>query len=627
MSGHEPGGHLDDAFKLALFGAIAGGLDSYLSCIDRQRRICFLNRTLTRDISTIIGKRMDDFITPPHRDAAIECVERAFASGSQEQVEFTVTLAHGARLHLVTRVVPFRGPGGEALALLVTTDFSEPRRLAAELEQSMEFRRRVVESLPDFVALVDREQRYIWLNRRVSRAASDAGSGGPLEALLAPEGLLRAREAIATAFGSGAVGHFECDGFDAERASASHSVRITPVVSGGNVENVLLIIADITERRRAEEAFRETEAQLERAQRLESLGQLAGGIAHDFNNLLQIIEGNLSFARQSLEEGTAPTEELEQALRATERAAELTSHLLAIGRRQRLDSRRVDLGALVEDSVRMLRRAIPESIALDYQRPPLSHFVALDAPQFEQVLINLCVNARDAMAQGGTLTIRIESEGTSHVALLVADTGTGIARENLGRVFEPFFTTKGTGSGLGLAVAAGIVAAHGGQITVESDGSSGTLFRVRLPRVPAGSEQPAPASERSPGGSGVILVAEDEDLVRAQVERVLRRAGYTVLQANNGARAVELFRSHQAEIELVVLDVVMPELDGWRAYLLMEALKPALKVLFTTGYAANVLPPDFAARGARVLSKPYKPERLLMQVRELLDAAVEPALR
>jgi CheY-like chemotaxis protein len=336
-----------------------------------------------------------------------------------------------------------------------------------------------------------------------------------------------------------------------------------------------------------------------------------------------VIEGNLSFAKQGLKEGQIPNDELEQAMRATERAAELTSHLLAIGRRKRVDSKRVELGTLVGHSMRMLRRAIPANVVLKYEPPARRYFVALDAPQFEQVLINLCVNARDAMPDGGTLSVRIEPDGLAHVLMSVCDTGVGIAPENMSRVFEPFFTTKGAGSGLGLAVAAGIVAAHGGVIMAESDGTKGTIIKVRLPCVPPASAHPTPNPDSAQPGTGTILVAEDEELVRAQVERILRRAGYTVLQANNGTRAVEIFRERQAEIDLVILDVVMPELDGWRAYLLMDQLKPNVKVLFTTGYAANVLPQDFAARGARLLSKPYKPQRLLEQVQELLNQAVD----
>jgi two-component system cell cycle sensor histidine kinase/response regulator CckA len=618
MSGQGLGGGFDDTFRLALFQALAGGIDSYVSCIDRQRRILFLNRTLTRDLDNILGSRIDDFIAPPHREATSECVELAFTSGQPREVEFPVVLKDGKRLHLVTRVVPFEYPPGESLALLITSDVSEPRRLAEELEQSMEFRRRVVEHLPDFVVLVDRDHRFVWVNRTAPQLNLADVIGAKLDAFVSNVGASQMHGALQAAFESGTIGHYETEGYRDGVTKAWYAVRVVPVVSEGKVEHALLITTDITERKRAEQALREAEEQLHRAQHMESIGQLAGGIAHDFNNLLQVIEGNLSFARQGLKDGQTPTEELDQAMRATERAAELTSHLLAIGRRKRVDSKRVDLGALVAHSIRMLRRAIPENVVLAYEPPDSQNFVALDAPQFEQVLINLCVNARDAMPDGGTLTVTIEADEAEDVLISVRDTGIGIPPENLSHIFEPFFTTKGAGSGLGLAVAAGIIAAHGGNITAESDGRNGTTMKVRLPRVAAASEAPASGPDAALRGTGVILVAEDEDLVRAQLERILKSAGYTVLQANNGVQALELFRLHQPKIDLVILDVVMPELDGWNSFLAMKELMPDVRVLFTTGYAATVLPQDFASSRARILSKPYKPKRLLSQVQELL---------
>jgi CheY-like chemotaxis protein len=212
----------------------------------------------------------------------------------------------------------------------------------------------------------------------------------------------------------------------------------------------------------------------------------------------------------------------------------------------------------------------------------------------------------------------LEPQGESDVVLSVADDGVGIPRENLSRVFEPFFTTKGTGSGLGLAVAAGIIAAHGGSISAHSDGVRGSTIQVRLPRTD-GASADAPAEHARPrGGNATLLVAEDEPRVRAQVVRILRGAGYEVLEAENGARAVEVFRGHEGPIDLLVLDAIMPVCDGWQAFLQIERLKPGIKALFTTGYAANVLPADFMARGARLLSKPFKADELLAKVAELL---------
>jgi two-component system NtrC family sensor kinase len=383
---------------------------------------------------------------------------------------------------------------------------------------------------------------------------------------------------------------------------------------------VLVITANVTERRNAEMALRVAEEQLHQAQRMETIGQLAGGIAHDFNNLLQVLEGTLYFAKEGIRLGKPVAEELEQAIQATARAAELTSDLSTIGRRKRLNPKRVELGELVERSMRMFRRAIPENIALRYVPWSGPCFVQVDAPQFDQVLINLCVNARDAMPAGGKLTISVETDGTLDAVVSVADTGEGIPQEHLARVFEPFFTTKRTGSGLGLAVAAGIVASHGGVLLAESIAGQGTTMKIRLPRSTEGGVPSASATDRVPaGGNELVLIAEDEPSVRTQVVRILESAGYEVLQASNGAEALELFRSRSADIDLVLLDAIMPELDGWQTFLEIEKVAPSARVLFSTGYAANVLPKDLTTHGFRVLSKPYKAEALLAYVREVLD--------
>jgi two-component system cell cycle sensor histidine kinase/response regulator CckA len=621
MSGDDWIGHLDEAFQIALFRALARGTESFVSCIDRRRRVLFINRTLSRDASELAGKPIEAFVAPAEREATIGFVERAFTSGEPQHRECEVVLADGSKRWMSTRIFPFRGPAERDLALMLTDDVSERRRLAEELERNVEFHRRVIEHLPDYVVLVDREHRFVWLNRIAPGLPPEKVIGKiHYEFIVNPGGAEVAKAAVDAAFAAAKIGQYEIEAYGDPQSTKWYRVRVVPVMREGKVEHALLLSSDVTQRRRAEQALREAEELLQQAQRQESLGQLAGGIAHDFNNLLQIIQGNISFAQQRQPQGEA-CEELEQALRATERAAELTSRLLAIGRRQRVDSKPVELGALVAQSVRMLRRVIPENVLLRYEEPAEPYFVELDAPQFEQVLINLCVNARDAMPSGGTLSVCVEPDGPAQVVMRVSDSGTGIAHENLRRVFEPFFTTKGTGSGLGLAVAAGIVAAHGGFILAESDGHSGTTIKVRLPRIAASAPQAAPAALAVGAGTGVILVAEDEAPVRVQIVRVLEHAGYTVLQAENGARAVELFRAQRGNVDLAVLDVVMPELDGWQTFVQLEELKPGIKVLFTTGYAASVLPEDFAARGARLLSKPYKLQHLLGQIQELLGAA------
>lgn len=610
---------LSDELGAALFETMAAAADGYVSCIDRERRILFLNRGRSRNMEEIVGMPLENFVAQQHRKLAIDCVERALSTGDTQTADYAVVLKDGTQRYLRMRVLPLTASGKKDRALVLTNDVTERHELIKELERSVEFRRRVIENLPDFVTLLDRDHRFVWANRFRRGLKEEDVIGKTIESFRSPGGSTEGSDVIEAAFVSGEVGQYETVGRSEDGQEAFYLARVVPIALEGKIDNVLLITSNITKRKHAERALQETQERLHRAQRLESLGQLAGGVAHDFNNLLQVIYGNLSFAEQQLQEGRMIRDELEQALRATEQAAELTSRLLAIGRRKQVDPKRVDLGGLVEHSVQMLRRAIPENVRVQFQRPEQACYVQVDPPEFEQVLINLCVNARDAMPEGGTLSVEVEAADGAEVLVKVSDTGPGIERALLNRIFEPFFTTKGAGSGLGLAVAAGIVAAHGGSLGADSDGATGSTFTIRLPRVEASAEDSAAPASPAPHGEGVILVAEDDELVRAQLARILQAAGYTVLAAENGARAVELFREHAGRVDLALLDAIMPELDGWQTYLKLEELKPGIRVLFTTGYAADVLPEAFQQRGTRLLSKPFNRRRLLEQVAELTD--------
>jgi two-component system cell cycle sensor histidine kinase/response regulator CckA len=618
---YDPDQFLGNGLQALLLRGMLSALPNYIACIDRERRLLYLNRTQNAQLDELLGRPIENFAVPQHREALIACVERAFTSGEPQSMSLDALNTRGEVMHVKTEIVPMHDVDGRQAALFITTNETERRKLTLELQHSEEFRRRVIENLPDFVSLLDRERRFVWVNRVAPGLTTADVIGTKMETFLAPESVQPTCETIDRVFATRAAGQCETEGYGNETSMRWFLNRVVPLEVEGKVESVLLITSDISELKRAEHELREKEKQLHHSQRLESIGQLAGGIAHDFNNLLQVIDGNLYFIRDGLEHGQDVSEELEQALRATRSAADLTSRLLAVGRRKRLDPTRIDLGALTGASMRMLRAAIPENVNIVFEPPTESFFVEVDAPQFEQVLINLCVNARDALPNGGTLRVWLEAGGKNDVVLSVADDGIGIPRENLSRVFEPFFTTKGTGSGLGLAVAAGIIAAHGGTISAESDGVRGTTLQVRLPRTDGSSPEASADSSRSLGGSATLLVAEDEPRVRAQVVRILRRAGYTVLEAENGARAVEVFRGHKGSIDLLVLDAIMPLCDGWQAFLQIERLKPGIQALFTTGYAANVLPADFMARGARLLCKPFKADELLAKVGELLGVA------
>lgn len=391
----------------------------------------------------------------------------------------------------------------------------------------------------------------------------------------------------------------------------------------GDIVQLFGTSIDITQSKQAESTR-------ERNQKLEALGQLAAGVAHDFNNLLVAILGNIELARQT-QDPNEHAELLDEAGHAALRARDLTSQLLAFGRRQPLKQRKVDIATLVRDTVRMLQRLIPEVVDINLDITDSALTVLGDAGQLEQALVNLCVNARDAMPNGGTLTIQCYSDDTSDqpthldAVITVSDTGCGIPEDLQARVFDPFFTTKATGTGLGLSTAYGIVTQHGGTLTVASDGASGTSFTLRLPaELATGSGAPTSRKPLALGnGNGeTILVAEDERPVRNIVARILRRAGYVVLEARDGQEAVDTFRANQRTVSLLLLDAVMPRKSGSDALAEVRLLAPSIPVVMSSGYSDVLANNRELAPQTAFLGKPYEPDDLLRTVREQLDAAL-----
>jgi PAS domain S-box-containing protein len=392
------------------------------------------------------------------------------------------------------------------------------------------------------------------------------------------------------------------------------------------------IVMDITERRQLGE-------QLRQSQKMEAIGQLAGGVAHDFNNILTVIHGHASLLLADKTVTNNAARSSQQIAQAAERAAGLTRQLLTFSRRQVMQPRRLDLNAVVSNMTMMLGRILGEDIVLQLNYWPQPAFIKADASMMEQVLLNLIVNARDAMPKGGQLSIKItpvkvaanqrtyrsESRAGEFVCMTVTDTGCGIDRENLRRIFEPFFTTKevGKGTGLGLATVYGIVNQHQGWIEVDSELGKGASFRVFLPLAgegtPAREEKTAPAVVR--GGSETILVVEDEIAVRELVCRVLGSHGYKILEAETGVKALELWQTNKKKIDLLLTDLIMPDrLNGRELAETLRADRPKLKVIFTSGYTADVVGKDFVLqRGLHYLQKPYDPQKLVVTVRECLD--------
>ena len=402
--------------------------------------------------------------------------------------------------------------------------------------------------------------------------------------------------------------------------------------SSGRVVRVLTIVRDITERRRLE-------AELRQATKMESVGRLAGGVAHDFNNLLTAITAHARFAARALPQDSAAAKDLEQVLKAASRAEALTKQLLAFSRRQVLEPRNIALNDHLLEISTLLRRMIPANVEIHTVMGDELWTVKADPDQIGQVLLNLAVNACDAMPRGGELRLEtsnvvLDEEFTGKnpgsttgefVRLAVTDNGTGIDDEVAKHLFEPFFTTKeqGKGTGLGLATVYGTVKQHHGYIAVESELGRGTCFAIYLPRILGEPERGLTRVPRKPRGSGgeTILVVEDEPQVRRAMVRILKRMDYEIIQAVNGNDALRVAAEHQGPIDLVLTDIVMPNMGGADLVAELSQHRPEIAVLFVSGYPRGSLTEDGELdANAAFLRKPFEPDTLANMVRDLLDS-------
>jgi two-component system cell cycle sensor histidine kinase/response regulator CckA len=382
------------------------------------------------------------------------------------------------------------------------------------------------------------------------------------------------------------------------------------------------------------------ERQVDQLQRFEAIGRLAGGIAHDFNNVIGAIMGWAEIGCQELPEGHKTRERLQRIQIQAERASGLTRQLLAFARRQVLEPQNVDLNALITETVSLLGKVIGAQVRIELELAPDLLPIWADATQIEQVVMNLCLNARDAMPQGGQIRIQTREAELhagagplgSHVRpgkyafLSIADTGVGMDAATLSHVFEPFFTTKqvGKGTGLGLATVYGVVKQHGGIIEVESEPGCGSTFQIHLPTGSGAIQLRDQRPEgQLKGGTETVLIAEDHDGMRETAKEMLDALGYNVLLTTNGKRAVELFRDKHASIDLLILDVAMPEMGGPAAFEAMTAIKPDVRVIFTTGYSSEIEALRALVRkGVSIIQKPYNSQALGRRIRAVLDGAI-----
>jgi PAS domain S-box-containing protein len=410
--------------------------------------------------------------------------------------------------------------------------------------------------------------------------------------------------------------------------------------SNGEIGGVIGTYYDITDRKRVEAEKEKLQAQLQQAMKMEAVGRLAGGVAHDFNNLLTVITGYSELLLQKIGKESPMHEEVEEIKRAGERAASLTQQLLAFSRKQIIEPKVVHLDHLVAEMHKMLTRLVGEDIALQATTGKSQGSVKVDPGQFQQILMNLVVNARDAMPDGGKIVIETANVDLDEgycavhpyvkpgrfVMVAVSDTGKGMSEEVKAHIFEPFYTTKerGSGTGLGLATTYGAVHQAGGSIEVYSEVGIGTTFRIYLPRIEEEAVKPEKVDRPTdlPGGTETVLLVEDEDTLRTLCERILGDLGYQVMPARNGAEAIAVAQKNGERIDLLLTDVVMPGMSGRELATQLVLHHPEMKVLFMSGYTDDAIGKHGVLdEGVSFIGKPYTPSALARKVREVLDEA------
>jgi PAS domain S-box-containing protein len=567
-------------------------------------------------------------------------------SGTIDEDAAVAILRAGAHDFVTKQNLARLGPALDR-ELLDARNRADRRKAERSLAHQRDFLRLVLDANPGLVFVKDSGGRFTMANEAVATLYGTTVDDllGKSEADFNPriEEVVHARAVEHQAIRTGTAVSIAAELVTDPRTGAARwfETRRVPITVPESADHhVLAIASEITERKAAEDALRSSEDQFRQAQKMEAVGQLAGGVAHDFNNLLTAILGYTALLAENARNQPDLLADLEEIKKAGERAGALTRQLLTFSRKQVAQPAIVDLNGVVAHVEKMLHRVIGEDIEFETVTAPDLHHIKADPNQIEQILVNLAVNARDAMPRGGRLRIetardvmpldpRQPSSGphVPCVRLTVSDTGTGIPDDIRERVFEPFFTTKGPGkgTGLGLSTVYGIVTQSGGSIVLETERNQGTTFSIRFPAV----DQPVDAGGDGPraavpyAGTETILLVEDEPGVRQLVQRVLTVRGYDVLEARDVPHALEISATFPGQIHLLLSDIVMPVLSGPDLAQRIVAERPDIRVLYMSGFANQLQTAHGSlSAGVTILHKPFTPESLVRAVRDCLDVAV-----
>ncbi len=630
------------------YRALAEAAPDMIFIVDGDGYVKYVNSFAAKQFrnspEAIIGKQTKDLFPSDISDRQRQNLQKVFETGKPVYAENKTTLLD-RDMWLSTWLAPLFNEAGDVYSVLgISRDITERKQAEEALIKSQKKYIDLYENANDMIFTLDPLGNFTTVNRAAYTSLGYRAEellGKNLGDVLTPESSKYAMATLQRAMAEKSdlmeIQPWEFDGFKKDSTKILLEVRARLILEDENIMGVQGIARDITERRQAEEEKAFLQEQLRQSQKMEAIGRLAGGIAHDFNNILTIIKGYSTLSFLELKEGDPLKGNIEEIQKATERAANLTRQLLAFSRRQAMEMKVLDLNAILKDMDKMLRRVIGEDIALVAHLAEDLGRTKTDPGQIEQVIMNLAVNARDAMLDGGKLTIETanveldEAYARAHIAvkpgrylvLSVSDTGVGMTREVKERVFEPFFTTKGTGkgTGLGLSTVYGIVKQSGGNIWVYSEPGRGTTLKIYLPRV----DEPIAVfkekfEEDLPRGSETILVVEDEEEVRKLAARILQRQGYKVLEAPQGGDALLICEQHQDPIHLMLTDVVMPGMSGYQLAKRLESLQPGMEVLYMSGYTDSAIAQHgVLGEGVNYIQKPFTVDGLARKVREVLD--------
>jgi two-component system, cell cycle sensor histidine kinase and response regulator CckA len=578
------------------------------------------------------GDRVHEFIP-----GAAEAFRAALA-GEARSAERCVRDQDGTERWYETTHAPVVDEHGAVIGVCLNArDVSERKQAEQALRESEARYRDLFDNASDLVCSTTLDGSFLYVNPawHAAMGSSDESlATRRFPELLHPESLDRYHEVVARAKAGETLGHVDLVLLTSAGTPLTLEGNISCTTSDGGPPRVRGIYRDVTERKRVEE-------QLRRAERMQAAGRLAGGVAHEVNNMMTGVIGFSEFLMRSLEPTDPRRTEVTEIIKAGTRAADVTRQLLAFTRQQFLRPERLAINAVVHDLEKMLRRVLGEDHRLELALAPEAGEIRADRGQLEQVLVNLMLNARDAMPSHGRVTIATAAvelddlyaqrrDGVTlpcgpYTQLSLSDTGVGMDRDIQTRIFEPFFTTKpvGQGTGLGLSTVYGIVKQSDGFVWVYSEPGLGTTFKIYLPRVGTVHAPPLPA-DRTPatrGGAETILIVEDEDLVRALASRSLRERGYRVIEARQGTDALRQLEEEATGVALVITDVVMPEMGGRELARRLAGLRPSLPVLFISGYPGeDVIQRGLLEPGAPFQQKPFTPDGLARKVREMLDA-------